>query len=371
MKIAYLFNSSIPSNNASSLQVVKMCGALSELGHKVLLITPNTGIKNKSIKSFYGSKKDFKRIKMNYFNKFPLGINYYLFSLFSILKVLDKKIDLFLTRNFFTCFLLVLFGKKTVIEVHHDLNIESRIVRLIFKFLNILNSKSIIKIIAITKNVKKMLINSYHVQPNKIEILPSSSDIKIKYNQLNKFNKNFFKIGYFGSLDKTKGVEFIIELSKYDNKNKYYVFGDKIEKVNQLKKTYSHKNLDINPYIQPSKLKDYLNKMDICLMPYNRKLIKSSGGVGNISKYTSPLKLFDYMACGKIILSSKVNVLLDILKHNYNSILIDRLDIKVWKKEIDKLLKNKKKCQKISKNVLLISKQNTYYNRAKKLLIGI
>ena len=106
-------------------------------------------------------------------------------------------------------------------------------------------------------------------------------------------------------------------------------------------------------------------------VPYNRKLIKSSGGVGNISKYTSPLKLFDYMACGKIILSSKVNVLLDILKHNYNSILIDRLDIKVWKKEIDKLLKNKKKCQKISKNVLLISKQNTYYNRAKKLLIGI
>ena len=171
MKIAYLFNSSIPSNNASSLQVVKMCGALSELGHKVLLITPNTGIKNKSIKSFYGSKKDFKRIKMNYFNKFPLGINYYLFSLFSILKVLDKKIDLFLTRNFFTCFLLVLFRKKTVIEVHHDLNIESRIVRLIFKFLNILNSKSIIKIIAITKNVKKMLINSYHVQSNIIEIL--------------------------------------------------------------------------------------------------------------------------------------------------------------------------------------------------------
>ena len=149
---------------------------------------------------------------------------------------------------------------------------------------------------------------------NKIEILPSSSDIKIKYNQLNKFNKNFFKIGYFGSLDKTKGVEFIIELSKYDKKNKYYVFGDKIEKVNQLKKTYSHKNLDINPYIQPSKLKDYLNKMDICLMPYNRKLIKSSGGVGNISKYTSPLKLFDYMACGKIILSSNQTLIWDTLK---------------------------------------------------------
>ena len=76
MKIAYLFNSSIPSNNASSLQVVKMCGALSELGHKVLLITPNTGIKNKSITNLKLIKnQNYKNIKKEILKNFISNLN--------------------------------------------------------------------------------------------------------------------------------------------------------------------------------------------------------------------------------------------------------------------------------------------------------
>ena len=48
-------------------------------------------------------------------------------------------------------------------------------------------------------------------------------------------------------------------------------------------------------------------------MPYQEK-IAAAGDVGNIIDFTSPLKLFDYMACGKIIISSNVAVLKEILK---------------------------------------------------------
>ena len=41
MKICYLSNSAIPSTVASSIQIVKMCEAFSELKHNVLLITTN------------------------------------------------------------------------------------------------------------------------------------------------------------------------------------------------------------------------------------------------------------------------------------------------------------------------------------------
>ena len=44
-------------------------------------------------------------------------------------------------------------------------------------------------------------------------------------------------------------------------------------------------------------------------MPSNRNKLKSIGGVGNINKYTSPLKLFDYLASGKLIISSRLKVL--------------------------------------------------------------
>ena len=47
-------------------------------------------------------------------------------------------------------------------------------------------------------------------------------------------------------------------------------------------------------------------------MPYQNK-ITAAGNVGNIIDFTSPLKLFDYIACGKIIISSDVKVLKEIL----------------------------------------------------------
>ena len=49
-------------------------------------------------------------------------------------------------------------------------------------------------------------------------------------------------------------------------------------------------------------------------MPSSKKILRSAGGVGNIAKYTSPLKLFDYMASGKLIIASNLNVFKEILK---------------------------------------------------------
>ena len=58
-----------PSNNASSLQISKLCETLSKFGNKVTLILPNTGYLNKSYNYFYIKYKFIiKRIK--YFDKF-------------------------------------------------------------------------------------------------------------------------------------------------------------------------------------------------------------------------------------------------------------------------------------------------------------
>ena len=43
-------------------------------------------------------------------------------------------------------------------------------------------------------------------------------------------------------------------------------------------------------------------------MPYVSS-ITVAGNVGNITNFTSPLKLFDYLCAGKIIICSNFNVL--------------------------------------------------------------
>ena len=149
MRICYLTNSAIPSTSANSIATVKMCEAFTELKNEVILITRNVKNNNKDIFKFYDVKFKFKFKKIKNFNKFPLGIKYYLFSIISIISSLNFKPDLYITRNFFTCFLLVLLRKKVIIEIHHDLNNESRIVKILIRFTKFLNSKYVIRIITI------------------------------------------------------------------------------------------------------------------------------------------------------------------------------------------------------------------------------
>jgi glycosyltransferase involved in cell wall biosynthesis len=111
--------------------------------------------------------------------------------------------------------------------------------------------------------------------------------------------------------------------------------------------------------------------MDILLMPSNNKLLRSTGGVGNLAKFTSPLKLFDYMASGKLIIASNLKVFKEVIKHNENSIIINNLNIINWKREINKIRKNINKYNKIKKKSYFLSKQYTYLKRAKKILSDI
>ena len=114
MKICYLSNSAIPSSVASAIQIVKMCEAFSELNNEVVLITTNLPKNKQNIFKYYNVKHRFifKRIKI--FKTFPLGFKYYLFSIFSIYESLKYKPEIYVTRNFFTCFFIKIFLLKFI-----------------------------------------------------------------------------------------------------------------------------------------------------------------------------------------------------------------------------------------------------------------
>jgi len=108
--------------------------------------------------------------------------------------------------------------------------------------------------------------------------------------------------------------------------------------------------------------------MDILLMPYTKK-ISVAGDVGDISNFTSPLKLFDYLVSCRIIIASNINILKETLIKNKNCIFVeDYLNPYAWKLEIKKIKSNKKKFNSI-RNFMFKTK-NFYSNidRAKKFL---
>ena len=130
--------------------------------------------------------------------------------------------------------------------------------------------------------------------------------------------------------------------------NNYFIYGGKPEEIQKFKKDIP-KNLKIYPSVAYSKIKTYLSKMDILLMPSNTKKLRSSGGIGNIAKFTSPLKLFDYLAAGRIILASENSSYQHILKDNINSILCNSSNLDKWLKKFKNISQNKINIRKLKK----------------------
>ena len=79
---------------------------------------------------------------------------------------------------------------------------------------------------------------------------------------------------------------------------------------------------------------NYINCNGYLFIAKSKKLILD--GVGDISCFTSPLKLFEYMSHKKTIVASNIEVLKEVLNEQ-NSILVDPENINEWIKSLDKL----------------------------------
>ena len=101
-----------------------------------------------------------------------------------------------------------------------------------------------------------------------------------------------------------------------------------------------------------------LAKSDILLLPSADE--QYVGLNVNVSNYNSPLKMFDYLAAGKIILSSKRDGICEILKHNFNAIIVDEYNINSWADQLNNIIQKKYNLKKLQKNSFLTAKKYTW-----------
>jgi len=102
-------------------------------------------------------------------------------------------------------------------------------------------------------------------------------------------------------------------------------------------------------------------------MPYQEKVY----GLGTnleLSKFMSPMKMFDYLASGRIILASKLNIYSHILKNNYNAILVDPNNINLWNNKLRSILKNSIQFNNLKKNSIITASKNTWLIRSSKII---
>jgi glycosyltransferase involved in cell wall biosynthesis len=143
-------------------------------------------------------------------------------------------------------------------------------------------------------------------------------------------------VGYVGSFLPGKGVEIIARIADALPEVQFYLVGGTAEEA-QPHTSEGRPNFVSVGRVPHAEAVAWVDAFDIVLLPNQRRVIVSDGSV-DIGPWTSPLKLFEYMAAGKAIVASRLAVLQEVLEHGRNCLLASPEDPADWVEKISLLL---------------------------------
>ena len=355
--IYYICELNLPNSSAYAVHVLKICDALASKNFNVNLIIPSLSISATIIKKNYILKNKINFLKI--FKK-KMQINFLIRLLFSI-KILnmkniaDCKDCIFISRSILFSIIASFFKKNIILELHHELSGMTKLLYYLLKNIGLLKD---LRYIFIHKNLIKVFTpqkNSYICLDDAVD----PQDFKLT-RSVKKIKKTCV---YVGSFYPGKGCEIIFNIAKELEDVYFHLYGDKQFLIN----CDIPKNVKIFNYIKYKDIPKTLLKYDIALMPYGNWI---SGRLKNINliKSMSPLKMFDYLASSNIILASDLKIYKHILKHKYNSILIDNLNINEWVIWINKIFMARNKFNYIKRNTQKTVLNYTWKHRSEKII---
>lgn len=373
MKILYINCSRIPTEKAHGLQMMKMCEAFASLSNNIELWVPRrlNRIKQNSFE-YYNVEKNFKIRKIPCvdflaINKGPVGfcLTEAAFLLFAICYLPFEKADIIYTRDKFVAFFLSFFKNNIYFEDH------TAPARIFFS-----RVKKLKGVILVTNNLKK-IFQERGVSSDKILVAPDGVDLEefnIKESReecRKKLNLPLDKkiIMYAGSLLPWKGVETLLgaarNFSPYgrspagrQNVVLFVIVGGTEKDAQNVK--CQMPNVKYVPRRPHSEMPYWLKAADVLVLP--------NSGKYDISKYwTSPLKLFEYMASKRPIVASDLPSIREVLS-NENSILVEPDNPESLARGINKVLDDSMLSEIVAKQAFLDVEKYSWKTRADKIL---
>jgi len=375
-------DSSVPSESANSIQVIKMCEAFSDLGLELFLTVAgkkaNEVVDLDEMRRFYGVKGNFSIVSVPFFRLKFLESFFILrmlrglvFGFLSLRLARQKKPDLVYGRSFIACFFSVLIGIPTMYEAHTPSNIQSSYKKFFFKLF--VRNSNFKRLVVITHALKQYFESNVNELVGKVVVAHDAADLasfSVNPRRIER-KKNSCQVGYAGSLYPGKGMEVIGELpSKIPWATFHVIGGTGSDLENWKRRCADSNNIIFYGHHEPAKIPEFLQAMDILLLP-NQKRVSVYGGDGDISSWTSPLKAFEYMAARKPVIVSRIPVLKEIFEHRVNALLCEPDNINEWVSAIEELISNNDLASDLSDMAFShLVENHSWDRRAKDVLAG-
>jgi glycosyltransferase involved in cell wall biosynthesis len=341
MRIVYLSDAQIPSRATNAMQSIRMCSAFAAAGAEVTLVHPNRfgnrpeGL-NGDIWDFYGIRERFKIVTL----PTPLTLTIAqkqrlaralrggpLAAYMLGLSLPSRPASVIYSRSLLGAWLALrarsLWRERSalrgvVFEAHDEPATRSawRVVTasdLVVAISQALQDRLV--------EVEPLLTERTIVEHDAVDLEafgPDRMDRDASRRELG-IDEHEVVIGYTGRVNADKGTEAIVRCARAMNNSRLRFL--LVGKVYDEGIRYAAKragNVILTGFVPPGKVPTYVAAADILVLPTSASIA--------YARYTSPLKLFEYMASGRPIICSNLPVITEVLEDRRNALFFEADD---------------------------------------------
>lgn len=372
LKVIYVGSPELFSKGASAIHIMKMCQAMARLGVETELIMPSNR-KRADLLEYYGVKSNFRITMFPYFkNTSVRNIVHGILAPLYIKFFRSGRFDLVLTRNIvFTYFATHFLGIPTIYDAHHPLVKGGATLFNSFK-----NSENLHRFSTNSNGLsayylaqglpkEKLVVAQNGVELERYRDSGSQKDIRKQLGL--PLDKKI--VCYAGNIYEGRGIEELIEVAHRLSETLFLIVGGLDEDVNRYKRIAESKdlqNFNLVGFVPHTVVSLYLQASDVLVMPYTTKMTIKGGT--KAQDFTSPIKLFEYMAAARPIVATSIASVKEVLVDGVNSVLVDPDSTDSLYLGIKKVLDDGRLAEKISNKARVDIKKYSWEERVKKIL---
>jgi len=379
VRLVCISASDVPSSKANSIQVMKACQALTVLGYEIRLLTPAgeaspwkaQGQGSLDLQAFYGLRVALPVEWLPARRR----LRRYDFGWRAVRRAKALQADAVYVWLPQAALFAAWQGLPVLYEMHGPP--EGKFGPLLFRAFLLSPVRK--RLLPITQALADSLRRDYgsalqrggatlRVSPNGVDLerylhLPSAVEARRALGL-----PEAPTVGYSGHLYPGRGTTLLMELARRFPRTRFLWVGGQPQDVVEWRSRLAAQaliNVKLIGFVENSRLPLYQAACDVLLMPYERAISGSSGG--NSAAYASPMKMFEYMACGRAILSSDLPVIREVLNEN-NARLCPPQDADAWQKALAELLNDTAQRERLARQALADVQAYTWVERARRAM---
>ncbi len=177
-------------------------------------------------------------------------------------------------------------------------------------------------------------------------------------------------VGYSGHFYPGRGMDILLHLAESFPKVNFLWVGGTGQSVQAWREQLTAKainNVTLTGFVPNQDIALYQAASEILLMPYGQAISGSSGG--NTADICSPMKMFEYMAAGRAIISSDLPVLHEVLNEQ-NAIFCSADDPLAWQATLVSLVQDPGRIQSLGAQARMDAQGYSWKQRETNALSG-